>query len=261
MANLVLGASFGYSPNQIEVFVKSLRKHYSDPVMLVVDSLSNGLEEFFNNYNISSYIHPINLTNIRPIEIFSIRHRCYRSILEYNFLDCEKILISDVRDVLFQGNPFSHNINTKLEFFLEPKQIKDCDYNSKNIKKFFGEDTLSSIGSNLIACAGTTIGTRAGIINYLDEMLKELKQFLDTKNVIAEDQAVHNYMIYTNRFNDYKLYETGRGPVSTLHHLREGIFNEKGEVININGTVVPIVHQWDRLSKNRQLELYQNAVS
>lgn len=261
MSNLILGTAFGYSPTQIEVFVKSLRKYSNSNVMLVVDLLSEELNEFFTEYNISAYVHPIDLTNIRAAEIFNIRHRCYRDILEHNFLDVERVFISDVRDVLFQSDPFAHTTDTDLEFFLEPKQIKDCEFNSKKIKKLYGDRFLSEIGDNLISCAGTTIGLRAGILKYLDEMLLELSRLRIQNNAFADDQAVHNYLIYNNYFSNHKKYNTGAGPVSTLHHLREGIFNEQGEVINIDGTVVPIVHQWDRLSKERQLTLHQTAVS
>ena len=122
MNNLILGTAFGYGPNQIEVFVKSLRKYSNSQVMLVVDSLSEELTNFLTSYNISAYLHPIDLTNIRVSEIFNIRHKCYRDILEYNFLDVERVFISDVRDVVFQGDPFAHVTDTDLEFFLEPKQ-------------------------------------------------------------------------------------------------------------------------------------------
>jgi hypothetical protein len=260
MNNLILGTAFGYGPGQIEVFVKSLRKYSNCAVMLVVDSMSEELTKFFTSYNISAYLHPIDLTNIRVAEIFNIRHRCYRDILEYNFLDTDRIFISDVRDVLFQSDPFAHETETELEFFLEPKQIKDCEFNSKKIKKLYGTKFLSKIGENEICCAGTTIGTRLGILKYLDEMLLELDRLRNQNNAFADDQAVHNYLIYNNYFLNYKQYNTGHGPVSTLHHLREGIFNEHNQVINIDGTVVPIVHQWDRLSNDKQLALYQMAV-
>ena len=261
MNNLILGTSFGYGPHQLEVFVKSLRKYSDSQAMLVVDSLSEELTDFFSEYNISTYLYPIDLTNVRAAEIFNIRHKCYRDILEYNFLDVERVFISDVRDVLFQSDPFAHVTDTDLEFFLEPKQIKDCEFNSKKIKKLYGDRFLLEIGDKEICCAGTTIGTRAGILKYLDEMLSELNRLRIQNNMFADDQAVHNYLIYNNYFSNHKKYNTGFGPVSTLHHLREGIFNEQGQVINIDGTVVPIVHQWDRLSKDKQLELYKIAVS
>jgi hypothetical protein len=260
MNNLILGTAFGYGPNQIEVFVKSLRKYSNSQVMLVVDSLSEELTNFLTDYNISTYLHPVDLTNIRVSEIFNIRHKCYRNILEYNFLDVDRVFISDVRDVVFQGDPFGHVTDTDLEFFLEPKQIKDCEFNSKKIKKLYGNKFLSEIGDKEISCAGTTIGTREGILKYLDKMLLELNRLRIQNDAFADDQAVHNYLIYNNYFPNHKKYNTGYGPVSTLHHLREGIFNNQGQVINIDGTVVPIVHQWDRLSKDRQQVLYQTAV-
>jgi hypothetical protein len=257
MKTAILGTSIGYGVNDITPFILSLRKFYSGKLVLVVDNITDELDSFFKKYNVDT--HLILLTNkLRPSEIFHIRHKEYLKIIDN--LNVDYVFITDVRDVLFQGNPFSHNISTDLEFFSEPKEIKNCDYNSKKILKAFGEKEFLKLQDNKIICAGTTIGTKLGIRLYLEQMILILDDYKHRTNTTAEDQAVHNFLIYNNYFKNFKIYDTGFGPIATLHHLREGIFNNLGQVINNDNSLPSVVHQWDRLSTNHKEKLLKNLL-
>jgi hypothetical protein len=105
------------------------------------------------------------------------------------------------------------------------------------------------------------MGTRAGIFQYLTEMINELERLSGEKGQLFEDQATHNYLIYTNKVANYKLYHTCQGPVATLHYKRKGVFNEEGDVINDDGTLTPIVHQWDRLKDDVKEHIYNKIMS
>ena len=252
MKTAILGTSIGYGVNDISPFVVSLRKFYAGKLILVVDNITDELDHFFKKYNVET--HLISLTNkLRSSEIFHIRHKEYLKIV--NNLNVDYVFISDVRDVLFQSNPFSHDITTDLEFFSEPKEIKNCDFNSKKILKVFGESEFLRLQDNKIICAGTTIGTRLGLCFYLEQMILILDDYKNKTNTVADDQAVHNFLIYNNYFKNFKVYDTGYGPIATLHHLREGIFNELGQVVNIDETLPAVVHQWDRLSTDHKEKL------
>ena len=48
--NLILAAAVGYNFNQIELFVKSLRKYYSDKICLIIDSKDLKLQEELAKY-------------------------------------------------------------------------------------------------------------------------------------------------------------------------------------------------------------------
>lgn len=247
MTTLVLGTAIRYTVDQLTPFVVSLRKHYQGRVVLVVETVSSELGKFFQQYNID--FHPFKLENrkIQSVEIFNIRHRAYLKIIETTFTKFDRVLLTDVRDVFFQDDPFKHPIVAELEFFAEPMIIKSCDYNGKNIKELYGDDTLTQLGNNLIICAGTTIGNRDGILKYLRLMLSELQRLAEEKGRLVDDQAAHNYLIYNDYFFDHVKYYTGEGPVATLHHQRSVVFNDDGYIINKDNTVTPIVHQWDRL--------------
>jgi hypothetical protein len=247
MSALVLGTAIRYTVDQLTPFVISIRKHYQGRVALLVDTVSDDLLEFFRQYNIEYYKVELENRKIKPLEIFNIRHREYLRLVETIFTEFDRMLITDVRDVFFQDNPFKHLSVAELEFFAEPMSLSSCEYNSGNIKDLYGDHTLSQIGSNLILCAGTTIGTRNGILKYLKLMLAELHRLAEEKGRLVEDQAPHNYLIYNNYFPNHVKYYTGEGPVATLHHQRSVVFNKDRYIINKDSTVTPIIHQWDRL--------------
>lgn len=247
MSTIVLGTAIRYTVDQLTPFVVSIRKHYQGRVALLVDAVSDELEDFFRLYNIEYYIVKLEDRKIRPLEIFNIRHREYLKLVETTFTEFDRILITDVRDVFFQDDPFKHASVAELEFFAEPATLASCEFNSGNVKDLYGENVLSEIGNNLIICAGTTIGSRDGILKYFKSMLIELNRLAEEKGRLVEDQAPHNYLIYNNHFPNHVKYYTGEGPVATLHHQRSVVFNKDRYIVNKDGTVTPIVHQWDRL--------------
>ena len=49
--NLILSAAVGYNFQQIELFIKSLRKNYFDQICFIIDQKENGLEKEIKKYN------------------------------------------------------------------------------------------------------------------------------------------------------------------------------------------------------------------
>lgn len=248
MKNLVMGTALNYGVEQVKPFVLSLRKHYDGDVFFLVSDTTGEFDNFLNQYNIQKY-KIRNSTN--QDEICSMRHQYYREIVEQN--DYTNILLSDVRDVVFQKNPFSHNIETELEFFLEPGLYKDCEchrhwFCDLNIH---GSEFYKQVGNEYIVCAGTTIGTRSGILFYLNKMIDELAKM----NRTITDQPTHAYLIYNNHFPNHRKYRTLNGPVATLSSSRDLKFDSEHNLLNEDDSIVSIVHQWDRTS---QKELFYN---
>jgi hypothetical protein len=260
MTKLILGTAIGYQPDQLEPFVISLRRFYQGPVGLLVVEVNDILKEFFKKYNITPYLVTPNVRKIKPVHIFNFRHKEYLKIIE-SLPSVDRIFLTDIRDVFFQDDPFKHHMDTDLEFFLEPILIKDSEFAMRHMVDQRGKEFSDSIGDNYVACCGTTMGTRAGITEYLKEMIKELERLSIEKGQLFEDQATHNFLIYTNKVSNYRLYHTCHGPVATLHYKRKGVFNEDGDIINEDGSLTPIVHQWDRLKDNAKEHIYNKIMS
>ena len=260
MSTFILGTAIGYQPDQLEPFVISLRRFYQGPVGLLVVEVNDELQQFFKKYSITAYIVNPNVRKIKPVHIFNFRHKEYLKIIK-SLPEVTRVFLTDIRDVFFQDDPFKHTMSTDLEFFLEPILIKDSEFAMRHMVEQRGKEFSDSIGDNYVACCGTTMGTRTGILQYLTEMIKELERLSTEKGQLFEDQATHNYLIYTNKVSNYKLYHTCQGPVATLHYKRKGVFNEEGDIINDDGSLTPIVHQWDRLKDGVKEHIYNKIMS
>jgi hypothetical protein len=188
------------------------------------------------------------------VEICNIRHLVYKQFLEENPQYNERIFILDTRDLIFQDNPFKHESTTELEFFLEPVMYKDSECNGNWwIRGIYGEEVYQRMSHLYTACAGTTIGTRSGMLFYLDSIINEIDRMivlrggnnLQNHNPVV-DQPCHGYLIYNNHFPNYKLYQSGEGPVATMNDHKNMLFDREGNLLNNDGSLIAVVHQWDR---------------
>lgn len=138
-------------------------------------------------------------------------------------------------------------------------------------------------------CSGTTIGTRETMLGYLSTMYEEMQEWMKDKNCwnkkAGGDQAIHNYLYYTGRFDHLKpqVYDPRESIVNTVGakgvaiskmHIRTmddkdrpahklphvmsdpekgrwlptayDLTDEKGYFIDYNGERSRVVHQYDR---------------
>ena len=86
------------------------------------------------------------------------------------------IMISDFRDVFFQGNPFTYRTYewappiAQMVVFQEAfpnKVIYRCPFNSGWIENCYGTEALKRVASNTVSCSGVSIGTRNAILLYV----------------------------------------------------------------------------------------------
>ena len=212
----------------------------SGELILFWDNLSNktiSLLKENKNIRLIKY----NENNFEPLSIVQYRFILYSEFLKKNRKKYDEIFIADIRDIVFQKNPFEFSGKGKLNFFLEENKIVNCKTNKNLIKPFFEEkDNKEKILDNYISCAGTTIGKTERIIEYLNKMGRDIKR--------GNDQGLHNYLIYSGKIKNYKLFKNLEGPVLTLvsqdiSKLKE---NKHGELINHDGSRINIIHQYDR---------------
>jgi hypothetical protein len=243
--NLIIGVALGYSVDTLKPFVLSLRRYYQDYVVFVVNQVSPELEDFCAEHRVHTFIpnEPLSLATC-----IIDRHRHYHECISENFEDVESVLLADIRDIVFQDNPFKEFPKHALEFFSEPEVFKNCKHNSPWIAGVYGQARVDEISNNHVICCGTTMGSRAGILQYLETMIAEINRIESTGRKLAggEDQPVHNHLVYDNRYTDFNINHTGIGPISTMHHSKTLTFNRSGQLLNDDGSVVAAIHQYDR---------------
>jgi hypothetical protein len=258
--NLILGILDNYTFPQVKKFVSSLRRTRFNgetclfigpdtPYRTIKRLKENGIHlEYFNGLN---FLPEGNLTLNRfklrqPINYFNYRHYLYYDYLLKNRDSYENVLLTDVRDVYFQDDPFSFETGNSLYCALEGagSKIKDCSYNSPWMRYIYGQEALDGIGNNLISCAGTTWGKVDIILGYLEKMLGEIEKVPDAK--VAIDQAIHNYMIYTGMLDNVSFLTNDGGVVLTLSYEKNYSIDREGRVRVGDNKLVKVLHQFNR---------------
>ena len=117
MTELVLGAAYGYSADDVKPFVISLRRHYSGKIAFLVSlAPDTTLVELCMEHGIDFFMVDGDQQN--PIHMQWARFFHYANFLNHPFfVDCNWVFLTDVRDVIFQDHPFSLPMTTDLECF------------------------------------------------------------------------------------------------------------------------------------------------
>jgi hypothetical protein len=253
--NVVVGSAFSYQVEQIAPFVKSLRRHYDDKVILLVQDVDQETRAFYEQYRIDT--HEITgeidygTINVMRFEMY------YRLLKSIDPSECSKVFLSDTRDVIFQADPFINTDAASLYLYAEPEMIGACSVNSDWYKQLYGDEGLEKIKERLIICGGAILGTRDGILNLIEVFWGELVDLSNQDKWFGKcDQALLNYLAY-NKLTDRILGETYSSNVATLHHAKYFKFNSDGQLLNVNDEPVPVVHQYDRRAWSNELMLRQ----
>ena len=175
----------------------------------------------------------------------SLRYRHYLDYLTGVGADADYVMVSDVRDVLFQRDPFAGVVDD-LEVFLEADHVtlRSEPFNRRWIRQLYGRRTLSKLAGFTASCSGVTLGTRAGMCRYLRIMVSELARH--RRPLGSHDQGAHNYLLRTNRFAPVQIKSNELSRVITLGLQRRVSVNTDGLIINRDGTLPAVVHQYDR---------------
>jgi len=256
MPNLVLGFASNYHPFTYERFLCSLRRcgSQAEVVLFVGEKDKNEVNQsIFDKYSAKLIAVPI-LYNL-----LIYRFVLYQQLLQQNQarFSNSMILLTDVRDVLFQKDPFSFPFKESFDlcFFEEQQTIGGCTSNSLWLSRIVDKTTYDRLSEKPIVCCGTTLGSFAGISRYLELMNQECSKEVAKGNAAdGLDQAFHNLFFYTQVFSPLKVISLGNqnGPVNTLHYAAKNL-SADGRVVNLNGEASYLVHQIDRM-KPAQIE-------
>mmetsp|Transcript_14232 Transcript_14232/g.28397 ORF Transcript_14232/g.28397 Transcript_14232/m.28397 type:complete len:370 (-) Transcript_14232:369-1478(-) len=178
-----------------------------------------------------------------------------------------RIMLVDFRDTIFQDNPFRDLARTTkgvkkgegaLHLYLENYEatgIFRSSFNKNWIQSAYGKGKLKEIGDQPVICSGSTVGEQVALDVYLRAMVAEY----DRTQCKAKgcDQGFHNYLFRKQILDEAKgiskiiLHEQGKGAINNLAAMRTKTLKEwgilkDGKVYNWDGTLSPVVHQYDR---------------
>jgi hypothetical protein len=179
------------------------------------------------------------------------RFFCFRDYLLQLQEKPEHILLADVRDVVFQSDPFSYPFPKGLSVASEQTRgtIGQSRGNTKWLIEAVGWREMRKLKKLTAICAGTTFADYATMMKYLEAMTTQLDRRFFYALFDSIDQGLHNYFVHNRLVTPLQIHTNWHGPFLTLDS--ETVLpknkNAKGYLCNNDGTIIPIVHQYDRI--------------
>ena len=189
--------------------------------------------------------HGLSSTNL-----FILNRRFFvaRRIIASRRRSIDSVLLSDSRDVVFQADPFS-TMGSGCQTGMEYRTLAESPINAQWIRSTYGESGFEALKAQPVLCSGVTIGSRDGVLAYLDHFCAEIAECalrLRTTLVPIWDQAYHNKLLRLDAPHLLTpmpwcsaLATVGEVPAENLSLDADGL-------VRVGGMVPAILHQYDR---------------
>jgi hypothetical protein len=175
----------------------------------------------------------------------ALRYAHYYRYLTVNAPAADQIMISDLRDVVFQRDPFEARV-TGLEVYLEEDHIRlgHDHFNTSWMRDLYGPTTITAFRNSPISCSGTVMGDRESMLSYLTEMMMEINW--RRRPLGPHDQAVHNRILQAKRLANVTVVPNGSGRVLTMGGMASYATADDGAILNADRSIPAVLHQYDR---------------
>jgi hypothetical protein len=217
-----------------------------------------------------------------PRTVQTLRYEIYW-LMCYRIAKHSWILLVDARDTYFQSNPFATvprqtdptGTAGVLYWFgenVDATRLGQSKQNRKWLQAAYGDVVAEILQDKPTLCSGATMGEQVALETYIRAMVAESDL---TGTVLAgADQGFHNYLYYSHKFqftdtiNSIVVFDQGQGIVNNMGALRTKPLDQWGngqilrtitdpketnsrkkdsyQVLNWDGTLSPVVHQFDR---------------
>lgn len=241
--DLILGYATGYDAADVAPFVRSLRAVFDGPVVLVVDQ-DPDLLAFLAENRIEAAA-PATVEAWAPHPVVA-RFAAFDRLLRER-PQARSVLLTDVRDVVFQAAPFEPRPQG-LEFFNEYADgvLADHAFNMKYLRGVGGEAVARALADKPCVCVGTVMGPRDAMMRFCRTLLMlAAVPRSEIGGAFGADQAACNIAVHLGLIEGEIVPNYGR--VATLGLTpSEELRVADGRILNPDGGVSPIVHQHDR---------------
>jgi hypothetical protein len=242
-ANLVLGYATGYDASLIAPFVRSLRAVFDGSIALVVDDRPD-VKALLDEHGVTA-VHPEAIEGWRPHAVME-RFVGFTHLLE-RFPNAGGVLLTDVRDVIFQADPFDPPLPGLQAFAeFEGGVLSQHAFDMKYLSALFGDRMAASLGDKACICVGTVAGPRDEIMRFcrIVLMLAAIPRS-EFGGSFGADQAACNLAFHLGLVNGEVQSNFGR--VATVGMTPgDSLTFRDGQIVNPDGTVSAVVHQHDR---------------
>jgi hypothetical protein len=238
MGDVILGMCGGYTASHIEAFLLTCRRHYSGRIVFFVKDCSDDTKALFHS-------HDVEAIQADDCEFPVVdRFQYFREFIRRDERT-ERCLITDTRDVVFQGDPFAlPGEENELKFYSEAALHSECKASRKWVEELYGLDVLHPLLDKPVLNGGTILASRKGALDFLVRLTGEIER-LGVRR-FGTDQAALNYLYYFGALPGAQSFRHGYGEVQTLHHQKAFTFDKNGVLLNCDGTKPAVIHQYDR---------------
>ena len=253
---LVLGAAIGFDVAQVCVFVESLRAHYTGHVLLLIRWPGLGVGRYLKSRGVD--VIRVFQTRSFTRSVHARRYAIYLGYLRARLSRYDQVMMSDVRDVVFQRNPFDGIASPKCHFYLESaaRTIGEDQTNARWVRGCFSAEEAELLAPCRISCSGITIGGTAAIVAYLERMAARIRGV--SWRVYRQighgyDQAIHNYLVHLDSEIDGIVVENNQHIATMALEPRAFYRLDRESLIYGPGDhLFPICHQYDRFPDLRK---------
>jgi len=247
---LVMGAAIGFDAAQVRVFVESLRAHYKGDVLLLIRWPGLGVARYLARRGVK--VIRVFQTRSFTRSVHARRYAIYLNYLRRHQSRYDQVMHSDVRDVVFQKNPFDGITSPQCHFYLEGagRTIGEDPTNSRWVRGCFSAPEADKLATCRISCSGITIAGTASFIAYLEKMVARVRAVpwrIYRKIGHGYDQGIHNYLVHLDPTIDGIVNENNRHIATMALEPRAAYrLDHEGYICGTDGHLFPICHQYDR---------------
>lgn len=159
----------------------------------------------------------------------------------------ESILLSDIRDVIFQDDIFPRLEPDRVALFEESEGFSELNINGRWYRTAYGETAFRKVRGKMPVCIGVIAGPAGLIHSIVDEFAAEIAR----RPPAGIEQAMFNYMLQEKRFhtpwNSLPNYQAGVATLSSNKDVKVRTRIVSGRILDNQGKPYPIVHMYDRV--------------
>jgi len=240
----VIACATGYARADLQLFISSLRRHHDGPVLLIVHD-DPDLLAWLKDWQVDTLTVP---EEPDPSRYIVVRRLAYaRQAMALN-PGWRRILFSDSRDVIFQGDPFFEPLQAPLEVYVEAENapLRDHRFTRKWVERAFGQTAFEEIAERPALCAGTIVGERLAMMQLfavLETILEIPREAVSSSfgaDQAALNLAIHRQLVPAQILRNHQRVSTVGAALPPL------IPTPAGPYARPDGHVPPVLHQYDR---------------
>jgi len=163
----------------------------------------------------------------------------------------DRVLLSDLRDVVFQANPFDLIKGEGIMYGLEDSTVTIGSHwgNSLWVEKVGGPAVRDALAPHRVSCVGVVLASGAVMAEYLDHLIEALTQpGFNLAHFHGADTGAHNIVVRRYSLPNQQFADFTTGGILNMHGLQPECirWNLDGLLSDAQGRTIPIIHQYDR---------------